>query len=97
MSAKISLGLNNASFDSDYRNLMEDSVTYEISEIYELFHVVAALTPYGKGNTEIIDKTIEYYQEVINQNYRSKADCVSKLRGPSYLQTNIAQSQRTYF
>jgi hypothetical protein len=46
---------------------MKDSVTYEILEVSELFHVITALTPYGKGNTELIDKSTEYYQEVLNQ------------------------------
>jgi len=66
VSAQISFGQHSASFGAEYRNKMKDSVTYEILEVSELFHVVAALTAFGKGNTEIIDKSTEYYQEVIN-------------------------------
>lgn len=61
-----SFGQHDASFSDDYKKIMQDSVTYEILEVSELFHVVTALTPFGKGNTEIIDKSTEYYQEVLN-------------------------------
>jgi hypothetical protein len=60
-----SFGQHNASFSDNYRKIMQDSVTYEILEVSELFHVVAALTPFGKGNTEIIDKSTEYYKNVL--------------------------------
>lgn len=63
---QISFGQHIATFSTEYRSVMQDSVTYEIPEISELFHVVAALTSFGKANTEIIDKSTDYYQEVLN-------------------------------
>jgi hypothetical protein len=66
LSAQISFGQHLASFSAEYRSIMEDSVTYEIPEVSELFHVVAALTPFGQGNIEIIDKSTEYYRQVID-------------------------------
>ncbi|MCS5489792.1 DUF4932 domain-containing protein [Algoriphagus limi] len=65
-SMHISFGQHSASFSEEYREMMHDSVTYEILEVSELFHVIAALTPFGKGNTEIIDKSTGYYQEVLD-------------------------------
>ena len=56
---------HSASFSAEYRSTMQDSVTYEIPEICELFHAVAALTPFGKGETDIIDKSTAYYQDVL--------------------------------
>ena len=66
LSVQISFGQNSASFSAEYRSKMKDSVTYEILEVSELFHVVVTLTSYGKGNTELIDKSTDYYQEVLN-------------------------------
>jgi len=63
---QISFGQHSATFSAEYRSVMQDSVTYEIPEVSELFHVVAALTSFGKGNTELIDKSTDYYQEVLN-------------------------------
>lgn len=65
-SVQISFGQHSATFSAEYRSVMQDSVTYEILEVSELFHIVTALTRFGKGNTEIIDKSTEYYQEVLN-------------------------------
>lgn len=56
---------HSASFSKDYQTTMRDSVTYEIPEVCELFHVVTALTPFGKGNTGIIDHSTDYHKEVI--------------------------------
>ena len=63
---QISFGQHSATFSAEYRSVMQDSVTFEIPEVSELFHVVAALTSFGKGNTELIDKSTDYYQEVLN-------------------------------
>ena len=62
---QISFGQHSASFSEEYKSKMKDSVTYEILEVSELFHVVTALTPFGKGNTELIDKSTDYYQDVL--------------------------------
>ena len=44
---------------------MQNLVNIKIPEVCEHFHVVEALTPFGMGDTEIIDKSTTYYQEVM--------------------------------
>lgn len=56
---------HDATFSAQYRSEMQGRVTYEVPEVGELLHVVAALTPFGKADTGIIDRSTDYYEEVI--------------------------------
>ncbi len=52
-------------FSEDYMNEMNDSVTFEIPEVQELLHIVMAISPYGLQSDEIVDKSTEYYEQVL--------------------------------
>jgi Domain of unknown function (DUF4932) len=55
-----------AIFNHAYKKQNDKQTTVEIPEVYELMNIIFALTQTGKKNNAIIEKSTEYYNDVIN-------------------------------
>jgi hypothetical protein len=56
-----------ATFSESYKKENNGKTFVEIPEVYELFQIILALTPTGKGDHYIVQKETEYYKTIINQ------------------------------
>lgn len=68
-------------FDKNYREENRGRVRVQTPKVFELFHVVLALTRSGTENTALVQQNTEYYQQVLKHfhRYRDHA-AVSKLQ-----------------
>lgn len=58
--------LNYATFDRNYKKTHNGKMFVEIPEVYELFHVIMALTDFAKSDEDFIEREPIYYKQVID-------------------------------
>ncbi|MEO1054687.1 MAG: hypothetical protein AAFX87_28910, partial [Bacteroidota bacterium] len=59
-------GCTKASFTDSYKELNRGKYKIEIPEVQELVHIAIAITPTGLADSNMVDHTTDYYQEVIS-------------------------------
>ncbi|WP_299701087.1 DUF4932 domain-containing protein [uncultured Pontibacter sp.] len=80
---------NRRSFTEHYIRANKGKYSFEVPEVQELMHIVMALTPTGKADTNMVNHEGEYYQKVMQTFKAFESD-------PLVLQIEERLSQNSY-